>query len=176
MRTANPQRSSMLALTLLALCAAAAGCRLPGSQAPVSQQVATCRQMTQQGVNAMERDDWKRAESLLERAVSTNTQDADARRNYAETLWHRGAKAEALAQLEEARRLSPCDPALTVRVGEVHLDMGQTDRAAELVDEALRADPKSATAWALHGRVASASGNPRAGAGRLSALTRLRPR
>ena len=50
----------------------------------------------------MERGDWKRAESLLSRAVTTYGADVDARRNYAETLRHRGALSEALAQLRRS--------------------------------------------------------------------------
>ena len=109
----------------------------------------------------MERGDWRRAESLLEQAVATNADDLDARRNYAEALWHRGARAEALAQLEEARKLVPCDPGLTVRTGEVYLEMGQINLATQMVDAALRVDPKFAPAWALRGRVTRATGHPR---------------
>lgn len=131
------------------------------SQEPVSKSVALGRRLTQQGINAMERGDWSRAESLLERAVDTSAKDAQARRSYAEALWHRGAQAEALAQFEEARKLSVADPALTVRTGEVYLALGQRDYARRLVDEALRLDPKFAPAWALRGRVASAAGQHR---------------
>ncbi len=109
----------------------------------------------------MERGDWRRAESLLEQAVATNADDLDARRNYAETLWRRGAKAEALAQLEEARKLVACDPALTIRTGEVYLAMGQINLATQMVDAALRIDPKFAPAWALRGQVTRATGHPR---------------
>lgn len=143
------------------LCAAAfAGCRTL-DRAPVAQSVVEGRQLTQQGVNAMERGDWRRAESLLERAVSTNAQDVDARRNYAETLWQRGAKTDALAQFEAARKLNECDPALAVRTGEIYLALGQTHSASEMVDVALRGDPKFAAAWALRGSVSAAGGKPR---------------
>lgn len=127
----------------------------------MSQSVVMSRQLTQQGTNAMERGDWHRAESLLERAVTTSAGDVDARRNYAETLWHRGAPQEALVQLEEARKLATADPSLTVRTGEVFLAMGQLGEAGRLADSALRLDPKFAPAWALRGRVASSAGNHR---------------
>lgn len=109
----------------------------------------------------MERGDWRRAESLLEKAVVTSTADADARRNYAETLWHRGARQEALAQLEEARKLVGCDPGLTIRTGEAYLELGQVNLATQMVDEALRVDPKYAPGWSLRGRIARATGHPR---------------
>ncbi len=79
------------AIVAMGLCALAGGCRSLANRGPVSQSVANCRQLTQQGINAMERGDWKRAESLLSRAVQTSATDAEARRNYAETLWRRGA-------------------------------------------------------------------------------------
>jgi tetratricopeptide (TPR) repeat protein len=153
-----PPRAAWIAV---AVALALGGCKTLSNQGPISQSVATARQLTQQGVNAMERGDWKRAESLLARAVDLSKIDVDARRHYAEALWHRGAKAEALVQLEESRRLAPEDPSLAVRAGELHLAMGQINNASRMSDEALRLDPKCAAAWALRGRVASALGQPR---------------
>ncbi len=143
---------------LLAMWAALCGCRSLSNQGPISQSVTTCRQLTQQGINAMERGDWKRAESLLSRAVEMSKTDADARRHYAEALWHRGAMQDALVQLGEARRLAGEDPGLAVRTGELHLALGQINDARRMVGEALRLDPKFAPAWALRGRVAEALG------------------
>jgi len=150
------------AVVAMSLGIATCGCRTLSSRGPVSQSVATCRQLTQQGTSAMERKDWKRAESLLARAVQASPGDTDARRNYAEALWHRGAQQEALAQLQEARRLLTEDPNLAVRTGEMHLALGQISSAGQMVDDALRMDPKSAAAWALRGRVAAATGQTRA--------------
>ena len=145
-------------LAWLLLCCSLLGCRSLSHPGPIPQSVASARQLTQQGMNAMERDDWKRAESLLNRAVETCSTDADARRNYAETLWHRGAMPEALVQIEEARRLSHDDPSLCVRAGELYLAMGRTSEASRIADEALVLDPKLAPAWALRGRVARSTG------------------
>lgn len=155
------RRVGWQALGLAALCLALEGCSSLANQGPVSKSVAMGRQLTQQGINAMERGDWIRAESLLERAVATSAKDPDARRSYAETLWHRGVPREALVQLEEARKLAGADPSLTVRTGEVCLVLGQLPESNRLVDEALRLDPRFAPAWALRGRVASAAGQPR---------------
>jgi tetratricopeptide (TPR) repeat protein len=146
---------------LVAACGSATGCRSLSKRGPNTESVAACRQLTQQGMNAMERADWKRAESLLARAVSACPADADARRQYAEALWHRGATAAALAQFEESRRLTGEDVSLTVRTGELYLAMGRTDDAKRMVDESLNLDPKFALAWALRGRVAAASGQTR---------------
>jgi Tfp pilus assembly protein PilF len=153
---------AVLALVaLLALVTLPSGCRTLSSGGPVSQSVTMGRQLTQQANNAMERGDWRRAESLLERAVQTSPADVDARRSYVEALWHKGARQEALTQLEEARKLAPEDPQLAVRTGEVQLALGQTVMAQGLADEALKLDPKCATAWALRGRVAAARGQHR---------------
>ena len=144
------------------MCVALCGCRtLGGRRGPVSRSVAECRHLTEQGISAMDRGDWKRAESLLAHAVELSCVDVDARRHYAETLWHRGALPEALVQLEEARRLVNTDPALAVRTGEVCLAIGQLGQAQAMADEALGLDPKFAPAWALRGRVAGAAGRGR---------------
>lgn len=142
----------------LAVCAC--GCRSL-SRTPVPQSVAIGRQLSQQGASAMDRHDWKRAESLLAKSVQANPQDAEARRNYADALAHRGALQEALAQIEEARRLTGEDPALLVRSGELSLTLGQSAIAAQRADEALRLDARFAPAWALRGRVTAANGRPR---------------
>ena len=86
----------------IALAAAAAlllsGCATLGRRGPVPEEVATCRELTQQGVAAMELGDWAKAESLLERAVEASPVDSTSRYHFAETLWHRGATEEALLQ------------------------------------------------------------------------------
>jgi tetratricopeptide (TPR) repeat protein len=112
-------------------------------------------------MSAAERADWKRGESLLARAVAACPVDADARRQYGETLWHRGKTADALSQFEEARRLSGEDVALAVRTGELYLALGRGEDAGRMADESLRLDPKFAPAWALRGRGAAAVGQTR---------------
>ncbi len=123
--------------------------------------IATSRQLTQQGITAMERGDWKRGESLTARAVETCPEDPEARRQYAEALWHRQSLPDALKQLTEARRLASDDPALAVRTGELYLALGRLKEASEMADEALRIDPKSAPGWTLRGRVAATAGRSR---------------
>lgn len=155
-------RSARLLLWIFACSLLLCGCRSLGpKRGPKPQELATCRQLTVQGTSAMERGDWKRAESLLARAVEACPVDVDARRQYAEALWHRQALTECLAQLEEARKLVETDPALAVRAGEVYAATGQMQKAQSLADEALRLDPKHAAAWTLRGRVAGATGQPR---------------
>src|SRR5262245_54627057 len=66
------------------------GCQMFRQQGPVPKQVAQARQLSQQGLTAMERGDLHSAETLLGEAVKACPADIDARRQYAEALWQRG--------------------------------------------------------------------------------------
>jgi tetratricopeptide (TPR) repeat protein len=153
--------ASRLALLCCTFVAAACGCRSLSHQGPVPRSVATSRQLSQQGINAMEKGDWKRAESLLVRALQAHPADVEARRNYAEALWHRGAKEAAVGQIEEARRVAADDTGLAVRAGEMYLAMGQVEKAQQAAGDALDLDPKSAPAWSLRGQIFERTGHPR---------------
>ncbi len=106
----------------------------------------------------MERGEWQRAEELLNQSVRACPNDADARARYAETLWHRGAAADAITQLEEAGRLSNDNAAIAVRAGECYLASGQIENARRAADRALDLDPKLAAAWAVRARAFEATG------------------
>lgn len=142
-----------------ALAAAGLGCRSLSRDGPASRNAASCRQLSQQGINAMEHGDWRRAETLLVRALQTSPADVEARRNYAETLWHRGAQTQAVAQVEEARRVAPEDTGLAVRAGEMYLALGQMEKARGAAEQALSLDSKFAAAWALRGTILERTGN-----------------
>lgn len=156
--SAPSQRAGPLAIgLLLVICV---GCRTL-RQGPIPESVAACRRLSAQGHNAMERGDWRRAESLLAQAVKSCPGDSDARRLYAETLWRRGANRAAVSQLEEARRFAPDDLAMTVRGGEMHLGLGRTDLALSSVSQALSIDPRYGPAWALKAKVSESAGDVR---------------
>ena len=140
---------------------ALSGCQTLSRQGPVPKAVAHCRQLSQQGISAREHGDWEQAESLLNQAVGACPVDTEARRQYAETLWHRGAVQKAIEQLEEARRIAGDDTALAVRVGEMYLASRQFDAARRVADQALDWDPKCAAAWALRGKTLEATGQVR---------------
>lgn len=132
---------------------AVAGCRIPGLDGPVSRSLATSRQLCQQGMVAMEREQWQRAEQLLQQAVKTCSTDADSRRSYAEALWHRGAQEDAAAQMERACELAPGDAELHVRTAEMYLAMKQMDPAINHTRQALELAPRLASAWAMRARI-----------------------
>ena len=149
---------STIAILLLALLPS--GCRLPGREGPVPQSLVDCRRLSQQGVAAMEQGKQPTAETLLSKAVAACPVDAEARRHYGESLWRRGAKQEAIAQLEEASRLVADDASLHTRLAEMHLANDQPELARQDADLAVNLDPKLASAWAIRGGVRRTTGQP----------------
>ena len=115
--------------------------------------IARCRELSRDGVAAMERAEWDRARTLLEEAVDTSQTDIDARRHLAEALWETGAEREAAVQLEAAVKLDPRHAPTVVRAGEMLLRIGTVDRALRRAEEAIALDPTLAAGWALRGRV-----------------------
>jgi tetratricopeptide (TPR) repeat protein len=146
-----------IALLLLALLA---GCHLTGWDGPISQSLVESRKLSRQGVAAMDRGQQEQAEKLLAKAVHACPTDIEARRNYAEILWQRGAQKEAIAQMETAAKTVGEDAPFQVRLAEMYLAAGKMDKAAQSAQLALDLDPKLATAWAIHGGVMQASGQP----------------
>ncbi|HVW36014.1 MAG TPA: tetratricopeptide repeat protein [Pirellulales bacterium] len=133
--------------------AALGGCRLHRGAEPVSRSLVQCRQLSQQGLRALERNDLPRAESLLADAVAACPVDAEARRHYAEALWQRQKHDEALTQLDEAVRLSSDDSRLLAQAAEKRLHLGREREARDLAERAIDLDPKNAAAWVIRGRV-----------------------
>jgi tetratricopeptide (TPR) repeat protein len=148
-------------MACVSACALASGCQSFSRRGPVSQEVQTCRQLSSQGMAAMDRGDWTKAEDLLNASVKSCPIDPEARRRYAEVLWHRGDAAGAMGQLEEAARLSTDNPAITIRMGEIYLALNHPANALAAADRALRVDPQNPVAWTLRARAAQAAGDPR---------------
>lgn len=147
-----------LVVTLVAL--SAAGCQLGRSSGPVPEELVTSRKFSQQGVEAIQREQWDEAQQTLAKAVQACPVNAEARRSYAETLWHAGRQRDAIGQMIEASRLSPDDALLHTRIAEMQLAVGQTEAAQAQIDQALNLDPKLPVAWAVRGRVFRAAGQP----------------
>ena len=142
----------------LGVAASAPGCRLVQRRGPVPPEVADTRRLCNEGLAAADRDDLVRAESLLERAVKNCPVDVEARRHYADVLWRRGERMEAVRQAAEALRLSPHDAGLCVDAGRMYMELGLFDEADRLSRTATRLAPRSAAAWRLMGDLALARG------------------
>lgn len=145
------------------LCAVpVAGCRALRCQQVSDEAIASARQLSLQGFDAQQRGRWDLAESLFATAVIKCPTDERARCGYAESLWHRGARAEAVSHMEQAARLSGNDPERLVQLGHMYREQGDLARAAQQADRAITANPQLAQAWALRGEVERASGRPTA--------------
>lgn len=110
---------------------------------------------------AMERGEWDNAEKLLGSAIKSCPVDPEARRRYAEALWHRGDAAAAMGQLEEAARLSPEKPELAIRMGEIYLALERWENARRAADQALAVDRANPAAWSLRARATEGAGEMR---------------
>jgi len=136
------------------------GCRAFGNKGPVPEDVAQARQLSQQGLNAIQRGDWAAAENSLGEAVKTCPVDVEARRHYAEAMWRRGEHEVALKQLQQAMACDSTDTTLMVRAGQMQFEMGRLEEARSLADKTLDLTPQSADAWVLRGRIELAENHP----------------
>jgi len=153
------RQSGLLRLSrwaLLLLCAACGmattGCAALRQKSAVSDAVAECRRFSREGVSAMERGDWRQAESCLRHAAQASPTDVDARRHLAETLWTRGERHEATEHMRRAVESQPGNPELVVRYGEMLLASGEVEQAMGQAQRGLKLNPRLASAWALRGR------------------------
>jgi predicted Zn-dependent protease len=154
-----PARRLML-VALLGV-AALAGCRLPWSDGPVSPPLAASRGLCQQGVAAMEREDWRQAQRLLAEAVKVCPADVEARRHYAEVLWQQGQRQQAIAQLNEALRLGGPSAGIHVMLAEMRLAINDRRGARQEAESAIAMDPGLAAAWVARARISLADNDDR---------------
>lgn len=109
----------------------------------------------------MDRGDWGRAELQFSQAVKSCPVDHEARRNYAEVLWRRGARNEAIAQMLEASRLARDDSSIRVRLAEMQLAIGRYDNAYQVAQTAIAADAQLAQAWGVRAKALKQAGDLR---------------
>ena len=166
---------SMRPVAFAAILLLSSGCASLGKRGPVPEAVATCRELSQQGVTAGQRGRWEQAEQLFGQAVESCPTDVDARREYAEVLWRRGSFIEGARQMEQAQQLDPENLGLQIRLGEMYLVMRDLNRAGRMAEQALRADNHDGGAWALRGRVMLARGKAERALADLQQALRYRP-
>jgi tetratricopeptide (TPR) repeat protein len=148
-------RASLLAALILL----ASGCRAFRHHKISEESIAAARQLSLQGIDAQQRNQWDRAESLFATAILKCPSDERAHAGFAESLWQRGAWQEAIAQMEESVRYSGGDPTRRVRLGQMYRSVGDLARANAQVDQALSSNSQLGPAWALRGQVLFAQGN-----------------
>lgn len=135
-----------------------AGCRLVQRRGPVPTELADARRLSNEGLSAADRQDFARAETLLEKAVKACPVDVDARRHYADVLWQRGRRTEAVSQISQAIELSPADAGIRIEAARMYLELGLLSEVDRLSTEAIRLAPRSAAAWTVRGQLAMARG------------------
>jgi tetratricopeptide (TPR) repeat protein len=129
-----------------------AGCATFGRQTRESAAWDEGRDFSRQGAAAMQLGQWQQAEELLRKGLDASPDDPEVRRQLAEALWQRGAANEAMSHAAAAVRLKPGDASLVVRAGEMALASGAHEAALNRAEDAIRLDPRLASAWALRGR------------------------
>jgi tetratricopeptide (TPR) repeat protein len=143
----------LLSFLAVTLSTTALGCATFGRRGAAQEKIAAGRELSRQGVAAMEVGNWQQAEALLQQAVEASPEEADTHRHLAEALWHRGAADAAMKHMGQALRLEPNDATLLVRAGEMSLAMADHNTALSRAERAIQLDAKLADGWALRGRV-----------------------
>ena len=154
----RPQAIFCLLLIFLLLPTVSA-CRLAGKHGIPPNSLSQCRKLSQQGLAAIEDRRWDEAENLLSKAVKACPGDMDAKRHYAEALWHRGKQAEAIEQLHAVVENTGGNVDPRVRLGEMLLEVGRLDEARSHAETAIDLAPNVASTWALKARVSARTGS-----------------
>lgn len=158
----TPLRSGSTALVWLVT--AALACDFTGCACfrrdKVDAKVVSARQMSLQGIDALQRGQWDDAQACFAGALRQNPADERAHHHYAEVLWHQGDLPGAIKHQEESVRLSGGDASLLVQLGEMYLQHNNIDAASECAEEALDLHRQMSGAWALRGDIHRRRGEP----------------
>lgn len=136
--------------------ASGSGCRALRCADTADASLAGARRLSLQAFDAQQRGEWQQAEALFATAIAQCPTDERARHGYAESLWQRGDRDQAVAHMEEAVRLSGKHPERLVQLGGMYLQRGEPQRAADQANQAIASNPQLAGAWALRGQVQEA--------------------
>ncbi len=115
--------------------------------------VVSARQIALRGLDAVQAQQWEQAEQLFAKAVDVCPADERVRWRYAEALWHRGAKAEAIEHMQQAARLSGGDPELLVHLGRMYLGNDDLPHALRIANQTIDSGHQLADAYRLRGDV-----------------------
>ena len=90
---------------------------------------------------------WAAAERELRRAIEHDPTYVFARTAYAVCLMGTGRNAEAVAQLDTARRLDPLRPGIGALLGRAYVNWGRPDEAIAALDQVIDLNPQADLAW-----------------------------
>jgi len=90
---------------------------------------------------------WAAAERELRSAIAQDPTYVFARTTYAVCLMATGHNAEAVAQLDTARRLDPLRVGIVALLGRVYVNWGRPDEAIAALDQAIDLNPQADLAW-----------------------------
>jgi tetratricopeptide (TPR) repeat protein len=122
--------------------------------------VVLARQIAQRGMDAVDAGNWQKAEDSFAQAVEVCPVDERVQARYADALWHRGARKDALEHMQEAVRLSGSEPELVVRLGEMYLETGDLQQAHNSAERVIMSGRQLASAYRLRGDVRQRQGKP----------------
>lgn len=147
------RRYILFSFALLTSAVVGSGCSSMGRRVVSDEEVLASRRLTQQGIDAMHRGRLDDAERVLSDAIASAPLDQNTRYHYAELQWKQGNQAAAVAEMEEALRLSGGDNRMFVRLGQMYLESGRPEPALAQAERAIEAGVDPAAAWALCGDV-----------------------
>ena len=159
LRPGGAARISGGCLLILLAAALLSGCRVLRCRKTSDESINEARQLSLQARDAQQKGRWEQAEEFYAAAVARCPEDERARCGYAEALWQRGARLDAVAHMEEGVRLSGDDPERVIQLGKMYLERGELHRAAVQAEKAIAANRQLAAAWALRGDVQRAEGS-----------------
>ena len=148
----------------LLLCVSAMGCNFSAPFRMSIKETVRSRDLMQEAALAMEHNEWVIAEEKLFRAVKINAKDADLRSKYAEVLWQRGKKQEAVEQLLEAVKISPNDANLSMQLADLCFQIGDYESSFRCANDAIKLATEEHRhtihkAWAILGRIERQNNN-----------------
>ena len=130
------------------------GCASLRPRSPVERDVLLARQLSQQGLDALDRGQIKQAEDHFSEALDRCPANINARCHLADCLWKRGESLNAIEQLSDALAMSEHDDTqILIRLGQMKFDVGENAEAQKLVHRALQASPEAPAAWQLDGAI-----------------------
>jgi tetratricopeptide (TPR) repeat protein len=119
--------------------------------------------------------EWNDAEALLNRVVELYPEMVQARSERARFYWGRNFLLQALADMDEAKRLDPGDYWIAIDRGTLLLEMNRKSAALEEFNRAISINPAEYRAYAYSSGLKDDLGNPDGAERDYTILSKLKP-